>query len=467
MRIHELKNKMNLQSEGHGISGFETMLSIGLGQEQQFTLILQTLQQLKDVYGDSVDKIVQGNTSNIVFLKSTDDSMLDTLQKMSGTTHKTFTDSKTTTRDLQAVVKMTQVEGKVSYTMTTKEVPVISYNDMAFISERNSIVFRAGDSPIWNRNETILPMSWRLFKNTITQPGKDYSLQTIPTLSTAMDFDVRKNQPNFQKMFQRRMEQAYIAKDVAKTYQDAYGYSDYDISQLDPDTLSDEIMDLINSTLNPEEYKDAIQNKANGKTDIDPNEYEEMFDYVFGNQDNKDSKYNNKQQSLYNEFETIEDNNEQREATAKAMQSQQEASVMRYAGKLISRDMLVSPTGVNHGLDEAIVKVYKSLREKMDSDDAYFTSRNGHLYSADGRVLYIKNSTSSDNIDKLNEAAKDENSRVYAESDIDTADAGIIGSYSVTDEFLKYLVSFPKAWPFADGEFETKMKLEMQGANTD
>ena len=467
MRIHELKNKMNLQSEGHGISGFETMLSIGLGQEQQFTLILQTLQQLKDVYGESVDKIVQGNTSNIVFLKSTDDSMLDTLQKMSGTTHKTFTDSKTTTRDLQAVVKMTQVEGKVSYTMTTKEVPVISYNDMAFISERNSIVFRAGDSPIWNRNETILPMSWRLFKNTITQPGKDYSLQTIPTLSTAMDFDVRKNQPNFQKMFQRRMEQAYIAKDVAKTYQDAYGYSDYDISQLDPDTLSDEIMDLINSTLNPEEYKDAIQNKANGKTDIDPNEYEEMFDYVFGNQDNKDSKYNNKQQSLYNEFETIEDNNEQREATAKAMQSQQEASVMRYAGKLISRDMLVSPTGVNHGLDEAIVKVYKSLREKMDSDDAYFTSRNGHLYSADGRVLYIKNSTSSDNIDKLNEAAKDENSRVYAESDIDTADAGIIGSYSVTDEFLKYLVSFPKAWPFADGEFETKMKLEMQGANTD
>lgn len=51
----------NLQSEGHGISGFETMLSIGLGQEQQFTLILQTLQQLRDVYGDSVDKIVQGN----------------------------------------------------------------------------------------------------------------------------------------------------------------------------------------------------------------------------------------------------------------------------------------------------------------------------------------------------------------------------------------------------------------------
>lgn len=122
----------NLQSEGHGISGFETMLSIGLGQEQQFTLILQTLQQLKDVYGDSVDKIVQGNTSNIVFLKSTDDTMIETLSKMSGVRHKTYTDSKTITRDMQAIIKMTQNEAKTSYTMTTKEEPVISYNDMAF-----------------------------------------------------------------------------------------------------------------------------------------------------------------------------------------------------------------------------------------------------------------------------------------------------------------------------------------------
>ena len=27
----------NLQSDGHGIAGFQTMLSIGLGQDQQFS----------------------------------------------------------------------------------------------------------------------------------------------------------------------------------------------------------------------------------------------------------------------------------------------------------------------------------------------------------------------------------------------------------------------------------------------
>src|SRR5699024_9604887 len=133
----------NLQSEGHGIDSFQTMLSIGLGQSQQFTLILQTLQQLRDVYGDDVDKIVQGNTANIVFLKSTDDSMIETLEKMSGKRHVSYTDSKTVTKDMQRVLKPVNVEGKVSYTMNTKEEPVISSNDMAFISERNSIVFSA------------------------------------------------------------------------------------------------------------------------------------------------------------------------------------------------------------------------------------------------------------------------------------------------------------------------------------
>lgn len=76
LRTNETECELgNLQSEGHGISGFQTMLSIGLGQEQQFTLILQTLQQLRDVYGESVDKIVQGNTSNIVNYTYNMDSM--------------------------------------------------------------------------------------------------------------------------------------------------------------------------------------------------------------------------------------------------------------------------------------------------------------------------------------------------------------------------------------------------------
>ena len=411
---------------------------------------------------------VQGNTSNIVFLKSTDDSMLDTLQKMSGIRHRTYTDSKTVTKDQKALIKMTQNEGKVSIQMTTKEEPVISYNDMAFISERNSIVFRAGDSPIWNRNETILPMSWRLFKNTIIQPGKEYSLQTIPTLSTAMEFDVRKNQPNFSKMLEKRMEQAYISEECQNNYREAYGYTDYDVEQLDPDSYSDEIMDLICSTLNPEEIKQAINNNIEGKEDDNSDEdYQEMFDFMHGN-----TSYNNNdkftvEQDIYNEFDHIEENKEQAIATAAAAEKVKDADKLRYAGKLISRDMLVSPTGTNHSLDEAIIRVYKDIRGKLEKDDEYFmTNGNGDLCGVDGKV-YIKNLTGSDDIDELNDMAEDKDSRVYSDHKISNRDADAIGSFEVKDAFLRFLVSFPKAWPFADGEFEAKMKTEMMGGETD
>lgn len=49
------------------------MLSIGLGQEQQFTLILQTLQQLTQVYGEASDKILQGNAQPLTAKIATPD----------------------------------------------------------------------------------------------------------------------------------------------------------------------------------------------------------------------------------------------------------------------------------------------------------------------------------------------------------------------------------------------------------
>ena len=60
----------NLQSDKHGIANFQTLLSIGLGQDQQFTLILQTLQQLKDVYGVRFHILYTIETSHCLFVMS-------------------------------------------------------------------------------------------------------------------------------------------------------------------------------------------------------------------------------------------------------------------------------------------------------------------------------------------------------------------------------------------------------------
>lgn len=392
-------------------------------------MILQTLQQLRDVYGESVDKIVQGNTSNIVFLKSTDDSMLDTLQKMSGTTHQSFTDSKTITKDKERLFM--QNEGKASYTMTTKEVPVISYNDMAFISERNSIVFRAGDSPIWNRNEMILPMSWRLFSNTIVHAGHDYSLQTIPTLSSALDFDVRKNQPDFTKMLNKRIEQSNMAESAKQAYQHAYGYSDYEIEQLDPDNYADEIMAIINNYLRKREESENQQDAAEFDMDFD----QEWLDKA-------------------------EENTEQLQATADAQQKQQQADQKRYAGGLLSREDLISATsGVNHSLDKDIVECYIDVKGDMWQDTRYFVAKHGDLYGASGEAYIVRTSQSAD-LEALQKAAQDKNSSVYAEGKVDAKELNAIGTYQVTDAFYRFLVSL-ETWDFAKGRFDTAMARRM------
>lgn len=374
--------------------------------------------------------------------------MLDTLQKMSGTTHKSFTDSKTVTRDMETIFKgMSANEGKASYTMTTKEVPVISYNDMAFISERNSIIFRAGDSPIWNRNETILPMSWRLFKNTITQPGKEYTLQTIPTLSSAIDFDVRKNQPDFQKMLNKRMEQANQAPDAKDLFQTAYEYSDYDIEQLDPDNYSDEIMDIINTYIREEKASES-------------DEDEEVFDYDFDEDDmwglaEDDDSIQMEVTKIAN-GQAVEVN-----GVSHTFDSAGEGgSEMRFAGGLLSPDMLVSPTGINHSLDKDIVIAYTEVKGDMWQDTGYFTIQNGNLYGLHGEPYIIRND-SSESLAELNEAAKDENSNVYSEGDVDVSELNSFGSFTVTDAFYRFLAK-QKSWRFANGKFEEAMKKQLE-----
>ncbi|ROR75978.1 Type IV secretory system Conjugative DNA transfer [Plantibacter flavus] len=424
----------NLQSEGHGISGFETMLSIGLGQEQQFTIILQTLQQLRDVYGESVDKIVQGNTSNIVFLKSTDDSMLDTLQKMSGTTHRTYRDSKTVTKDTERMIKGLNVEGKVSYTMNTKEEPVISYNDMAYISERNSIVFRAGDSPVWNRNETILPMSWRLFKDTIVHPGHEYTLQTIPTLSSALDFDVRLNQPDFDKMLAKRMLQAENAVGCKVIYQEAYDYKDVDIARLDPDVYSDEVMELVDASLR----ESVAEETGLDAEEVDLDDAPEGF-YANG------------------------DWEADLEMKAAAQAAQADAAVRQallFAGGQISREMLVRADGraLDGPLDREIAEAYKATRSYMERDFAHFSvGSGGSLRSADGQTLYIDKLDESESLRQLNAAAKDPGARVYSEDDLQS----LVG-YQVTPEFYEFLASLDGWSSVAGGEFERAMMLAMR-----
>lgn len=434
----------NLQSEGSGIANFETMLSIGLGQEQQFTIILQTLAQLTSVYGESIDSIVKGNTSNIIYLKSTDDSMLDTLEKLSGKRHRGYRDGKSVTQDVAKVVGTGRTEGKVSYNFNLKEEPLISTNDLLYLAPRNSVVFRAGDPPIWNRNETILPMSWRLFKNTIQHPGHEYSLQTIPTMSTASEFDVRMNQPDFAQALDKRMRQAVEAVEAKDQYMALYGYEEIDIKRLDPDVYSEEVMAL-------------VTNRLKLKNGADPTSVYMM-----------DPEEENSSYGSFDDDQVI-DNIEQAEETARYAQRRAEYEQMRYAEGQVSREMLVTQTGAAKlgKMDSELIEAYQSVRREMETDEDHFSVNGaGELCSVDGRFIYLKQASDED-LQQLSDYTQDADARVYAEGDLSTEDLTSTARYSVTSEFYCYLAELDHWKKLAGGAFERAMSREIRAARED
>lgn len=371
------------------------------------------------------------NTSNIVFLKSTDDSMLETLQKMSGTTHKSYIDQKTVTRDMEKLIMAN--EGKASYMMQTKEVPVISYNDMAFIAERNSIVFRAGDAPIWNKNETILPMSWRLFKDTIEQPGQKFTLQTIPTLSSAIDFDLKKNQPDFDELLRIRMNQAALSAPAAEAYKTAFQYDDDDIHRLDIDVYAADVMDMVSAQMERDEAKSE---------DGDDDSFMDSFD-----------------ESMF--MEPVVDDDVVAEVESR-MSAKKVADTKIYAHNQVAKSDLVNATGMaTHMFDAQISDIYKELKGDF-MRDPQFRFANECLCSLDGSQVFIRQVSMAD-AEAIRAAASDPESNVYSDQEISDEDLADFVSYEITDDFYRYLASLNSWMAIAKGKFDEAMTRRLSG----
>lgn len=400
------------------------------------------------------DLIPTHNTANIILLKSNDDAMLETLSKMSGVTHQTYTDQKSVTRNIEKLANAN--EGKISYTSSTKEVPVLSYNDLAFLPPRNSVVFPAGGigdktsaSVVWNRNETALPMSWRLLGKNISKPGTDYSLQTIPTLSSAVDFDVKANQPNFSDMIMKRIEQAIYVDDAIADYKEAFGYTDDDVSRLDQDVFADQIMDIVRERIRQAHERgvyvriDGLEGTSDDGAAQAPAQPKPGPGVSLG---------------------AVEDNVELRREQEKQQAKYDDQKKPRYAGGRLSRFDLVGTGGQpSHALDDDIVAVYVDCRAYFARDREHFAVRNDGLYVRDDGVLKaaIVLHDDSRNLDMLRQAAADDRSRIYDEGGLDEAPQS---SYDVTDEMYEWLCSLDSWRGLAGGRFETAMARRMQQA---
>ena len=286
----------NLSYEGSGIDALTTKLSIGLAQGQEYTLVFQTLQQITDIYGETADRIISSNTGLSAFLLSNDLDMLETISKQAGTRHVGRRNSKSVTKNVGTATD--HIENAVSYTMTTDEEPLFPVNRLLRMTNGESLMLsttkrnnndgsNSRQQPIFNTQDTSLPMAWSLHQYGYGQ--RSYSMLTVPTFNSTVG--VNSVPPPFESIIYKRAAQAAIAPDVIANYKLEHNLTDIEYDLLDPNEVGPEIMARINrmlellNQLTPEEKEELRQEveeedirqelEANG---LDPNMTQEDLD---------------------------------------------------------------------------------------------------------------------------------------------------------------------------------------------
>ena len=465
----------NLQSEGNGIPFLQTKESIGLGQSQQYTLILQTLQQLKDIYGDSVDAILQGNTSNIIYLKSTDDSMLEKLQALSGSRHEARQDSRTVQYNAKDIINPT--DSKISENTTLKEEPVIKKNDMLLVPMGNAMVFGHGN-PIWNHNQTAMPFSYcvttghklRDLGGHGADAHGDYTLATVPTTSNTYEFNVLNNQPNFYKMVQKRVRQARLAPTILEQYKKVYGHdgkplTDNDLSRMDQEELSKALMDGINEEIaNEDKQKEILkENQNNGMANLS-----EADQAMFLNDATSGSFATPDADDYANEAEENKDfDNAYQDQEALA----QVDGKPIYAQGQISKNMI---RNMNDDVKGAIAMAYNHLLNafKNDNSGEFTVDNHGNLLynvgSDEDPVMFIE--SSSQDLAKLEEAADDPENKNVKKVDFNKQKGNVIdfaSQYVFTQDFKDYLISKNSWQDILGGRFDSQVAQAYRSRSTD
>lgn len=255
----------NMQSDGHGVPNLEAKLSSGLGQNQQFTLVLQSLKQLEAVYGDNVAQILKANVAKFFYMKSKDKDMINMLMDMNGKKY-VYQESSMNfdtpdggyhLGDIFGTNKDTQ-RPRHSTTVTREERPVISENDYLRLNndaaDGNAIV-TTGQNPVLSMEQSIMPMSFALLKNRTGGKGEDANNQNPPTMADTSDFDPLQNLPNFDEMVALRIDEAEWAPKVREQYKKVYHKSDRDIQLMDANIYSDIIMRGIHANIDYEKKK--------------------------------------------------------------------------------------------------------------------------------------------------------------------------------------------------------------------
>jgi len=169
------------------IEGMANIITVCLGRNIHFNLIIQSYSQLKKLYGEDSDTIV-GNCGNQIYILTTDLNTAEHFSKLVG--KQTIVDRSRSGKHLSF---------DKSESENTKERPLLTANELMQLMEGESVVFRVikrrdnkrrkiRPKPIYNTGPTMLKARWQYLSDYF---DTDKSILDVPIESLHQDVAVR------------------------------------------------------------------------------------------------------------------------------------------------------------------------------------------------------------------------------------------------------------------------------------
>lgn len=367
----------NMQSEGHSISMLDSKMSSGLGQGQQFILILQALKQIDALYGAEKSETIKNSVGRYLIMKTKDESTINTLMGMNGEKFHVQKTSQTNDKPIDMFFANFKAKGSLSETRSRDITNVLSKNDFLRMNDKvtdGRAIVVSGGNPVVSAGSTILPMASILLSNRTGGDGKDISVQNPPVMASTLEFDPLRNIPDFGAWIKKRVAQARITPKVVERYKQVYGYSDLDLQRLDANIVAAEIMHGVNQNLAITARNEALQEEAKRRQPIG-------HDFNHNNYEEDHQRDHKRDQSYPNNDERIKDTQRAQtrlENTAKAVDNVMDPSNMDDTAQMI-REMAAERESVKRQSD-AISAFIGNINEQAShtrqlSDDEAFGGR--------------------------------------------------------------------------------------------
>lgn len=239
----------NIRAGDQGIPNMDTVASIALGQDLQITFVIQSFQQIRGVYKEEAEKIIRANSSNLIYLKTNDEEMINEMVRMSGTKHVTRNQGRSVAHKLGDMI--TVGEPVMTYNTSVEETTALTSNDLLFLADDtpgNGVTFSQGEMAILNKLDTVLPMAAGLHTRLPQPANGTYADNTLPSSNDSDSINILENTIDGEELVRKLVGQAKISREVKKVFLSVAKENDFSINE-----RNGELADLMMNTV-LEEY---------------------------------------------------------------------------------------------------------------------------------------------------------------------------------------------------------------------